>query len=288
MIVELVKKSYKTIVNTPAITLYLVLFLIAINLLAPFIAYARIPVVGMILILCAFFFCSCFFAGWCQILKENTNKEIDKDKKYFPIFLEGVGKNIVPISFGLIIYIVSFLAVIVLASFIAAKCFGRLDFIFRDMMSLNQNMSPLDYINNLNDNQKYILYGWQFCFIIAGAIFNYITMFYFPAIVFETKANILLNPIKSIYTSICFTFKNFFKTLGIYLAIYLVYFVLTIIRGFIGNNFILGVILLFIYIYFICCVIMLIFNYYEAKNNSSNRSDSFGQDEIINSAGKEV
>ena len=82
MIVELVKKSYKTIVNTPAITLYLVLFLIAINLLAPFIAYARIPVVGMILILCAFFFCSCFFAGWCQILKENTNKEIDKDKKY--------------------------------------------------------------------------------------------------------------------------------------------------------------------------------------------------------------
>lgn len=288
MIFNLIKKSFNTVIENPSITFYFVLFLIILNFLAYYITTSNNFYVSVTLITASLLLSFAFSSGWFQVIKESCDKEKIKEKNYFSIFLEGVGKNIIPVSIAMIVYFLLFAIVIYLTSLIANALFGNLNFILNDILTPQGNTLNInEFLNNLSDSQKYTLYAWQLSFMAAGALFNFVLMFYFPAVIKDSDKNIFLKPFFAFLNSICFLFKNFLGAVSIFLLIYALYFLMSFSRMFISSNNFLMVLLLFIYIYFISTSIMLIFNYYEQKNLCNNGSDSIGQDETCNKISEE-
>ena len=251
-IFNLYKKSFTSVIVNPTITMFLVLFLILSNLMTAQMFAAKTALVSAILSFCLFMLTLSFISGWLYIAKEISLEGEKENKNYFAIFLEGIGKNILPVGIGSFIYTLLFVIIMFLTGKIAYSVFGSLDFIVKDVAILTQDTNQLiEYIGKLDVNQKYILYCWQICFIIATAIFNFLMLFYFPAIIFSEK-NPFLKPLSALTNSIKFLFKNFFGSLFIFLTIYFIYFSSSILKFLFAQNAFVLILLLFFYIYFIC------------------------------------
>ncbi|MBQ8635614.1 hypothetical protein IJ425_05635 [bacterium] len=286
-IFNLIKKTFREVIENPSITMILVLYLILFTLLLKdFNSVSGIP--DILKIISVFLVSLCFLSGWLQIFKHINSQENNDDKNYFPIFIEGVGKNILPFFCGLMFYSTLIFIVAILAIKFAHNTFGSLDFLLKDFAALSQdNNSLIEYFNNLGEDKKFIISSWQLTFIVVSTIFEFTLLFYFPALLYEEKYNAFLKPFVAIKNAICFTFKNFFPSLFLYSAIYATYVFLSIIKVLVSTNTILSAICLFIHIYFISFAIMLIFSYYGQKNNSNNGCDSIGENENIDRASEE-
>lgn len=286
-ITELYKKSFGAIFSIPSLTMILVLFLIASTLITKDVQTTS----GISLILktiCLYLMSLCFASGWFYLFKNiNTTKEKD-EKNYYGLFLEGIGKNIIPFAIASIIYVFLFGIVTFLTIKFAHHTFGSLDFFLKDFMTIaNDNNALIEYFNKLSVDEKYIIYAWQLTFIAVSAIFNFILLFYFPSIIYEEKFNMFLKPFVALKNCVVFVFKNFFGALLLYLSIYFAYVILNILKVFAMNYIILSILLLFVNIYFITFVVMLIFKYYEEKNNCNHGCDCIGQNENIDKSGEE-
>ena len=97
-----------------------------------------------------------------------------------------------------------------------------------------------------------------------------------------------LKPLIGIKDGICFVFKNFTGALIIYLFITITYLILAIFNALFAKYMVLSILSLFIYIYFISFVIVLIFNYYEQKNNNTDRADSIGENQCIDCPSEKI
>ncbi len=277
----IVKKSFDTVNENSAITLFFVLFLIAFNFLLPYIFSAKSFVTTVMLVLCAFLFTAVFIAGWINVLKESVDKEKIKEKNFSAIFFDGAGKNIVPVVVSLFLYLFLLGIVLFLVGRFAQYFFGSLDFLFKDILNMTpEQNSFMDYIKKLSVEQLYVIYGWQLSFMLAIAIFNFFFLFMAPALAQESKINLFLKAFWAFKNSICFTFKNFIPVFGIYFLICFISGILNIIRAITMANIVLAILFLFIYIYFVAYTIMLIFNYYEQKNYCNNGTDGIREDEI--------
>jgi len=281
------KNSFEIVAKNPAITLFLVAFLIASNLLAGFMFTSNTKLVATIISFCLFMLSLCFVSGWLNVIKD-VSKNGSKEKNYFPIFLEGIGKNIIPIGIGSFIYTLILVFVLFLTGKIAHNLFGSLDFILKDLVNLAQdNNALMEYFEKLTDNQKYIVYMWQISFILSSMIFNFVMLFYFPAIIFNEKSNVFFKALVELKDSIVFLFKNFINILFIYICIYSVYAFLGILKAMFSSNMIVSILLLFFYIYFICGAVMLIFNYYEKKNNCADGANCIRENENFDKSSEE-
>ncbi|MBQ7287436.1 MAG: hypothetical protein IJW73_06720 [Candidatus Gastranaerophilales bacterium] len=288
-LINIYKKSFYTVFANPAVTLFLILFLIASNFLSSYMVVARTKIVAMILFFCAFLLGLCFISGWLQIMKDVSEDEKAENKNYFAIFLEGIGRNIIPIGIGGFIYTLLITILFLITGKIAFHLFGSLDFILKDLANLvYDNNALMEYFSKLDVNQKYTIYSWQLSFIFASMIFNFIMLFYFPALIFDNSKNIFLRPLIALKNAICFLFKNFFTSILIYLSIYFTYMCLMILNALFSANVIISILLLLFYIYFISLAVMLTFNYYGQKNNSNNGCDSIREDENLDKPSKEL
>ena len=285
---EIFKKSFSTVITNPAVTLFLVLFMIASNFLASYAFHINSYFVTLTLTGCIFLLSLCFISGWFEITKDLTLNKPEENKDYGGIFLEGIGKNIIPIGLGCFIYVLILMCVLILTGKICHEVFGSLDFIAKDASILTQdNASLIKYFETLTDNQKYILSAWQLSFIFSTMVFGFIMLFYYPAIIFEKTNNNFLKPLIALKDALIFTFKNFFGALFIHIFIYIIYMLFGIIRVNLGNNIIISILLIFFQIYFISFVVMLIFNYYEQRNNNSKRTDCIGENANIDKSCEE-
>ncbi len=272
----LIKKSFQTVVENPAMTLLLVLFLIILNFLTTALMMSRALPVAFILLTCLFLLIVAFVSGWFQVFREAVIEK--QEKNFYAIFLDGIGKNIVPVFISVIIYVVLFVAAVFAAKFIALKLFGSLDFIIKDIQAFAQDKTAaIEYLNKLPIDKQSAVYGSYFVFLLMMSAFNFLLLFYFPAIFFEENKNIFLKPFTALKNSLVFTFKNFFRVLFLSIAIHVSYFLLALLSAVFAQNFVMSLIILFIYIYFITIAIMIIFNCYAEKNNSNNRADGVGE-----------
>ena len=266
MLAAVIKKSFKKVIETPAISLFFVLFLILINLLASYTYSAQNKIVYIVLEFCMYALFCVFLSGWFQTVKTAYKKEAEDKANLYSAFLEGIGKNIVKGSLSVLIYFALFVFVIFCAQYVAAKYFGSINFVFQDLQNVSQTPQGLmEYFKGLTDEQKYILYGWELCSVVAIMTFNFIFMFYFPCVFDERSSKPILRPLSSIYKSIAFLFKNFFAALVLWLIIFVCYFVLMILNVAFAQNQILSLLCLLVFIYFVSFMVMLIFNYYESK-----------------------
>lgn len=283
---NLIKKSFKTVINFPIITLFLVVFLIVSSLLTTSIVSAKTLPVMSILMTCAFLTAAVFVSGWFKVIKEAIDE--DKTKNYFAIFLEGVGKNLLSTICAIILYFILFVGVVFLARFLAYHIFGGLEFLTKELVASTVNTS--DFIENFNKltlEQQSTIYGWYFTLIASCSIFNFLLLFYFPSMFFIEDKNAFLRPFLAIKNSLVFTFKNFFGVLAICALIHVIYFFIALLSTIFSSNVIISVLVLFSYIYFASITIMLLFNYYEQKSNCNNGPDSIRQDSCSDKTGEE-
>ena len=280
-ILDTIKKSYKCVVENPSITMFFVIFLIGANILISYILSTQSKTLGQILILCLFALICIFISGWFKVIQESMDLDNIKEKKYYALFLEGIGENIIPTTLGTIIYSAILFLIIFISQYIALKQFGSIDFVLNDFNSISQkNMNFMQYFQTLTSEQKYIIYGWNFCILCGLAIFNFAFLFYFPALILEKVEgkwkNIFLRPLIALWKNLKFFFKNFLWVLLISISIHIIHMILAILNAHFAQNLILSVVFLLIYIYFVAMVVMFIFNYYDKKNNYLNK-----QSEIV-------
>ncbi len=262
----ILNKTLDAVINNPSITFTFVIFLILTNILTVFIASTQMKSLYLILSICALALFVSFLSGWFQILRESCDIEKIREKNYALIFFEGVGKNIIPVSLGFCIYLIFMFLFFILFGFIAHKFVGSLDFVFRDMATLPQNEAAIiEYFKNLPMDKQVIISTWQISLFAGCCLFNFLFMYYSCAIVFNDKSNMFLKPFVAMFDCICFVFKHFLKSLGIFVLINSFLLLLSILGTIFVNNEIIRILLLFIYIYFISYAVMLIFNYYEQK-----------------------
>lgn len=281
-IFKLYKDSFSIVVMNPTVTLFLVMFLIVSNIFAGYLISVKSFLVAAILSFCIFMLGLCFASGWFNVIKDIACDSKAENKNYFAVFFEGIGKNIIPVGLGSFLYTLLLTLLFFLAGKFANHFFGSLDFILRDMATIAQdNKALMEYFNNLSVDQKYIVYSWNLCFVLVSLIYNFLLMFYFPALIFNEKTNNFLKPFVAFKDSICFLFKNFFGSLFVYICIYLTYMLLSVLKALFVANPLVSILLLLFYIYFISGAIMLVFNYYGQKYNCANGCDSIREDENI-------
>lgn len=287
ILISSIKKSFDCVIKNPAITLFLVLFLIVLSILAKYIIAAKTIAIAITLFLCFLALVFAYFSGWFKVIKESCDKEKIKEKNFYMIFLEGIGENIIPTALGLIIYSALMIFVVYLSQLVAFKVFGSISFFLDGLNKVtSENGNLIEYFNSLDDNQQYIIYGWNICIMVSVAIFNFVSMFYFPAIL-DTKNNQFIKPFSAILKSLKFLFKNFFGAVALSILIYILNMIIAYLNTIFAQNVILSTLLLLVNIYFVSWAIMLIFNYYEAKNNCSNGSDCVRENEDCDTAGEE-
>ena len=131
-LLNIYKKTITTIFSNPTVVLSFILYMIISSLLSGYALSAKSQINTLALLFCMILFALCFASGWFEIIKENT-KETKEDKNYWGIFLEGIGKNIIPLTLGLFIYALLFILVISVTAKIAHNAFGSLNFITKDV-----------------------------------------------------------------------------------------------------------------------------------------------------------
>lgn len=285
---DIVKKSFANIINNPSITLFLVIFLILINILAPYVYNSKSPYISAILMLCAFLLSCVFLSGWFQVIKESLDEKNIKEKNFGAIFLEGTGKNIVSITICTILLCLILNITLFLVRLFSLKMFGSVDFIAQDLSLLPQDSDAIaKYIQNLQTDKLYAIYGWMFTGIFAMSILSFLFLFYMPAVIDNTKSNVFLKPFIALKDAICFVFKNFLGAIAVYFILTIIYLIMTVINAILIQH-IAGMFLsVFLYIYFVSFFVMLIFNYYEQKNCCNNGCDCVGEDKTCDTISKD-
>ena len=277
--INLIKKSFRNIIENPSITLSLVLYLIMSNLILVMAFWAKTKIFAMLFILCIALLTIAFFAGWFQVINESVDIEKMKDKKYGAIFFEGVGRNFLPVAIGsFLLFILMNLGIMGIRIF-AYKFFGDIQPIVEGL-SLAQDSKA--YILSLSDDKIYAVYCWALSGIIFLMFFSFIFLYYFPVIINDSKNNVFLKPFVAIVCSVVKVFKNFSISFFAFSFLLFLYLILAILNALFAQHSILEVLMLFIGIYFASYAFMLIFNCYEQKNNCIDGCDSIGENEIIN------
>ena len=294
MFIDLVKKSFLDVVKNPIIALFLVLYFIIFSLLAGCLGTQSNLVIWLMLAFSTFLFIAIFTAGWLRIIKEIALKDPNKarEKTYVGMFFESVGENVIPVFVGLIIYIIFSMVFVYFAFLISIKFFGNPQEI---IMQAQASPDIIAFINSLPQEELEKLYAFPILFMISTAVCAFLFMYYFPSIIFSEKKNVFLKAFISLKDNFCFLFKHFFKSILIFLFIFMIYAGFSIARSlcvFYLHDYrlvmeILAILSILFIIYFLSFSIMLICNYYGKQNSCNNRPDGIGENKSDDSVGKE-
>ena len=226
------------------------------------------------------FMTSAFFAGWFYMVRKcvSFSKKhfiFDKDKNSEALSLlkampKGVGKYFLFYIEACVIVIGLVLLAGFLVSTLSFPVLKEINTILSQMgVNLTTSFDVKEFINSLSQEQTYILLTpvLKLTFIVAAipTIFSFLLLLWMPEIIYTVK-----NPIVALFTSIAKVFKNFWKSLQLYLYITIVQLLISALGPFMFIHPILYFLIVIIYFYFIVYIVVLIFSYYE--NEFRNKS----------------
>ncbi len=202
-----------------------------------------------------------FLAGWFFMIKICVEKpDTDDDPnaliKEFPA---GVGEYFLP-ALGLIfvMFVVS-LIILAAAYFAGMKFIGQIG-IPADSFSkaLESTEALKNFLGSLSEEQLFRLNAWNVLLFSSMSLTYFVIMLYSPVMFFKEK-----NPFKAYFISLKDLFsRKFFKTLGLYLILFISYFILSILTTVFGMNIIMHFIFTLINFYYLVFAGVLVFNYY--------------------------
>ncbi|MCQ2743407.1 MAG: hypothetical protein MJ230_01245 [bacterium] len=218
-------------------------------------------VIGMAVAVVILFLMSVtFVAGWGQMVKlAALDESPDNPNSIIKNFSFGVGGYFLPVL-GLII-----IAGIVTGMFLflAYKTgmyyIGEIGINMNDFSKALSNQETLKaFLSGLTTSQLIKINAWNMLILGVMMISSFLLFLFLPALFFTCK-----NPFKALFISIKNIFsKNFFNTMGIYLLIFGMNFLISIFSTIFASNVIMNFVATLINFYFICCISVGVFYYY--------------------------
>jgi hypothetical protein len=218
-----------------------------------------------------------FLAGWFYCIKytinnkskvyatpeERNNAQFEILKSFFP----GVAEYILPVSGGFIVFLALSYGIFNLFRFVAKQVY------------ISQNM-PTEFINVLNTGTqieitKYIQTGFSheqiivLYSILAVGLFIYVLfelcmLWFAPALLYSSK-----NPFIALYKAVKFSFNHIGTTISIFLVMFLINSVISVLNTLCINSFLSFIPMLLTFFYIVYYVVT-IFLYYEQTENNSD------------------
>ena len=267
---EFLKKALKITNENFIIVLPFVLFYILLNLYLGYTKYMLDTVLeALIAMLTITFMFAVFLAGWNYMVK----KALELSQKVFVFdeeavkahlgliktFPTGVGKYFLSFVGVVVIFVVLLILISQIIFYFGINFIGKVDFTLDQITALTSSTKGLlEFVENLPPEQYVILAKWNLLLMTASFVFSYLLMFWMPEIVYRTK-----NPLMALFKGIAKLFRKPLKSLGLFLLITFINFVLSFVMTFTLLLPILYFLFAAVYLYYIVYVIVLIFSYYE-------------------------
>lgn len=201
-----------------------------------------------------------FIAGWFNMVKTAILEPDREDvNSLIKEFTPGVGEYFLS-SLGVIfnVIIVS-LVILVAASIIGMKVIGNPDISIEALNAAVQTPESLKvFLASLSKEQLVKINAWNLLLLGAMAFTYFIEILYLPAMFFKNK-----NPFISFFIGLKDLFsRKFFKTLGIFVLLFVVYSLISILSALFIRSVILHFIITLLNFYFITCASVGVFYYY--------------------------
>ena len=291
---KLFKDSFKATNDGIILAIPLVLFMWLLQL---YILYSKevvdtIPefVLSAITIL---FMMSAFCSGWFYMVKkclEFYKKDfiLDKDKaseslKLIQAFPVGIGKHFLTFVGVSLLFILLCGLLLTVMYMVSVPFIKNINFSLAQMETvLNSPQEMINFLNSLPPEQLIALFNLNIILMFVSSVFSFLMMLWIPELIYRC-----INPLFALFTSIKKIFSKFWKTLGLFLYITLINFLISFFSTFAFTHPIIYMVMMIMYFYFIVYVVVLIFLYYdrefasegieksaETEDNSDSRSDS--------------
>lgn len=263
---KVIKKSFQTLVKNSAIMQPLIFYIIIMLVFSGFMG-SRVfsnPALGIIFSAIMLLLLTAFLSGWYNTIKFAVDNYKDFDKKSqnysmkVAVYNLDTGKNFFPgvgEYFGSILFVVIVYMLICGLIFTFCNRFFNID--NNQMYSILFNREALMEYTKSNP-MKISAYILSVSSIIQ--IFQFVIMFWVPSILYETK-----NPLRALFSSLKFLFKNFWYSVGLYFFIVICIFLMNILNVLCSINYILSIIFVIFELYFITYVFVLLFAAYKLK-----------------------
>lgn len=230
------------------------------------------PIKTIFAIFLAFIMLSAFLSGWGNMIKSAVlEKEWDEPYLIIKNFVPGVGEYFLSVTGVLLIAFLFNIILLVLTYFIGTNLIGDVGVSSSDLSgALASNEALKTFLASLPAEQLLRLNLWNILILTVMSIFYFLTMFFMPALFFESK-----NPLKAILNSSKHLLgKKILLNIGIYLIIFFLNFIISILSAICSVNPILNFIMTLMNFYFICCIAVGIFYYYDKNFVNSHLGNS--------------
>lgn len=201
-----------------------------------------------------------FIAGWFNMVKNAVlNPDEDDVNSLIKNFTPGVGEYFLSALGSIFIIVLVSLVFILLATFIGAKLIGDPGIPSDAFNAAMQNQESLQvFLASLTKEQLIKINSWNLLLLLTIVVTYFLEILYLPAMFFKNK-----NPFVAFWINLKDLFsRKFFKTLGIYLAIFFANFVISILAALFAGNLVLHFIMTLLNFYFVTFVAVGVFYYY--------------------------
>ena len=217
--------------------------------------------IGLLLAITIFTLMSgAFISGWFYMVKNAVcNTQDDDPNMLLKEFPSGVGEYFLS-ALGLIFNSVTFIFIMLISSyFVGVKTIGNPNISGESLTNAIQSAEALkEFLTSLSAQQLNQLQHWNLLLLGVMALCYFLLILYVPAMFFKEK-----NPFKAIFVSLKDLFsRNFTNTLGVYILIFAINFVISIFAALTNGNFILNFVMTLVNFYCLILMAVGIFYYY--------------------------
>ena len=297
---KLFRQAVKITNDNIILAIPLILFMWIINFYSLFSKYTVDTAPELILAsVTILFMVGAFCAGWFYMIKgaislskkvfvldEDRAKETLNLLKVIPV---GIGKYFLSfVGMYVILFFIQVLVTLIVYT-IGVHTIGVLDpasvqhlqTIASDQ-SQTSDQAMMSFVDSLTQEQIIFFGKWSMLFMLISSAAFFLIMLWFPEIIYCTQ-----NPLFALWHSVKKLFKTFFKSLTLFINMWIIGFILLFINTFALINPFTYLIMSIILFYYSVFVMVLLFLYYDETFNSSNAAVEVNFRETHNSDDKQ-
>ncbi|MCQ2738872.1 MAG: hypothetical protein MJ237_01450 [bacterium] len=217
-----------------------------------------------------------FVSGWFKMIKLAVSASlVGEPNLLIKEFPAGVGEYFLPVLSSVLVLAVLNILILLVAVISGSHLIGEVGITpeaFSGALSSQQSLTT--FLGGLSQEQLTKLGMWNVYMLGWVTLISFCEMLYYPVMIFKTK-----NPFRAISISLKELFsKYFFKTLCVFVLIFVVNFIITIPEVLFSANLVVGFITTMIRFYFFTIVAVGLFYYYYqqfVKSNLGNNIDTY-------------
>ena len=201
-----------------------------------------------------------FLSGWFFMIKTCvSNPEQEDPNVLLKEFPAGVGEYFLPVLGLMINTMVISVLLILVSYFVGLKLIGDIGITPEALTKGMESFAAMKtFLGSLTQEQIFKLNAWNMLLFFTMSVTYFLIMFYSPALFFKDK-----NPFKAYFVSLKDLFsKKFFTNFGLFLILFVSYFILSIFTTLFGANVIMHFVFTLINFYYLVFVAVIVYNYY--------------------------